>query len=161
MAKSYLRAHTIDDAAYAYYSKPDALRSSFSIFAPVNYLRGIAQGACAGLLTLIGTRHLTAPIVNDGQASNTLAGFDSARIESLVEASLSGGLPGIIEIMGAAALFLSAGRGSGRLLGLLGFVAILIGHTNGITQEDLFQQAGELMQFVQQTAQKIQMAQNV
>jgi len=165
MVKGLLLANAVAGAARTTYSKPAALndRRSFagdSIFAPINYIRNLAQGACAGLLTLIGTLHLTAPGAEGQQAAASLTQFDGASLEGLIEASLAGGLPGMIEILGAAALFLSAGRGSGRLIGLLGFIAILVGHANGVTHEDILQQAGELVEFVQQTAQKIQATQN-
>lgn len=160
MPKSLLLANAIAGASRAQYGKPAALQDMGVEFNLFNYGRAILQGACAGLLTLIGTLHLTEAWPLEQRSIDGISQLDGTGIEGLVEASLAGGVPGMVEVFGAIILFLSAGRGSGRLIGLLGFIAILVGHANGVTHDDLFQHAGELLEFVQNTAQKIQATQN-
>lgn len=160
MAKALLLANAIAGASRAQQGKPAALEGLGSTFNLFGYGRSIMQGACAGLLTLMGTLHLTEAWPLEQQSIEGLTQIDGTGVEGLIEASLAGGVPGLVEILGAIALFLSAGRGSGRLIGLMGFIAILVGHANGVTHDDLFEHAGELLEFVQNTAQKIQATQN-
>ncbi len=138
------------------FTKPAALTTGRPIFGSLNFLRSMAQGACAGLLSLLGVMHLTASLPEGEQSfaglfnafgsvfassalteAGTLAPGLETNLAGAVERILAGGMPGILELMGAAALFLNAGRGMARILGLLGFVAIVAAHANGVTHADL------------------------
>ncbi|MBB5519604.1 hypothetical protein [Amphiplicatus metriothermophilus] len=107
------------------------------VFAPVLFLKNLVQGACAGLLTLLGAMHFSEGLAatNGAAALAADAGF-SAKMDAIIERLLQGGGPGVIEILGAMALFLSAGRGPARMLGLLGFVAITLAYANGVSEAD-------------------------
>ncbi|GAB4519279.1 MAG: hypothetical protein Kow00133_04900 [Amphiplicatus sp.] len=114
-----------------------ARRGGRGLFAPALFLKDMAQGACAGLLTLLGAMHFSEGLAatNGAAALAADAGF-SAKMDALIERLLQGGGSGVIEIVGAMALFLSAGRGPARMLGLLGFVAITIAYANGVSEAE-------------------------
>ena len=161
MAKSLVLASALASGARGSYGKPAALRggAGLGVFGPLNFMRSVGQGACAGLLSLIGSMHLLAAWPAENRSISGFLNTDATGVEGLVEASLAGGLPGLIEILGAAALFLSAGRGVGRLIGLMGFLAIVAAHVNGVTHEELWGQAGAVLEYLAQTAEKIQASQ--
>lgn len=114
-----------------------ARRSRRSLFTPALFLKNMAQGACAGLLTLLGAMNISEGVAatNGAAALAADAGF-SAKMDAIIERLLQGGGPGVIEIVGAMALFLSAGRGPARIIGLLGFVAITIAYANGVSEAE-------------------------
>ncbi|MEE2692699.1 MAG: hypothetical protein VX640_14280 [Pseudomonadota bacterium] len=89
-----------------------------AVFGPLGFLKDLAQGAGAGALTFLGAMKLSA-----GAAPLTL--------ETVMHRVMQGGAPGAIEIAGAAALFLSAGKGPGRVLGLLAFIVLVSVYANG------------------------------
>lgn len=126
------------------WSKPAALSPGFDraghgglIAGPVSFLRSIGQGACAGLLAMLGATHLieAAPLWGkEGAAAEAVA---SGGLDGFIEAALAGGAPGALELVGAAALFLSAGRGPGKVIGLLAFVAIAWAHAQGVDHSQM------------------------
>jgi len=128
------------------------------LFAPLNFIRKIGQGACAGLLTLLGAMHLAKDASLSDPSVASLAAMDGASLEAVVATLMQGNGPGIIEILGAIALFLNAGRGPARILGLMGFVLIVGAQANGVDQSELLQKATELYELAQQIMQKFQAA---
>ena len=139
----------IDAPHIAEFTKPAALRGAGgAALAPFNFARQILQGACAGLLTLLGATHLAASVEKGEVVFAPAAGFSAESFRLLLENYAAGGLPGALEIVGAAGLFLNAGRGAGRVIGLLGFVAIAVAHANGLTHEEWFASIGGWSQFL-------------
>ena len=128
------------------------------LFAPFNFIRKMGQGACAGLLTLLGATHLAAAFPSEEQAVEGFSAVDGASLEAIVETMFQGGAPGVIEILGAIALFLNAGRGPARLLGLLSFVVIVAAHANGMDHSEMLEKAGELYELARETLIKFQAA---
>ena len=145
----------------AYDVRPVA-RQNFSggLWAPAKFVKNMAQGACAGLLTLLGAIHLTEGVQVQGEGFASLTTLDSASIDALVEKLLAGGGPGVIEIIGAAALFMNAGRGWAKIWGLLGFVAIAVAHANGVDHAEFYEQISDMWDFAQTTVHRFQTAQN-
>ncbi|MEO0399584.1 MAG: hypothetical protein AAF224_09225 [Pseudomonadota bacterium] len=140
------------------FDKPGALsrrRGGFaaagrSVFGSLNFFKNMGQGACAGLLTLLGATHLTGVMPGNSEAAAPLIGtVDTTTMEGLAASLLVGGLPGILEIIGAIALFLNAGRGAGRILGLLIFVGIAVSHANGVSHTEFLQNLTQASNFVQ------------
>ena len=113
---------------------------------PLGFARSVAQGACAGLLTLLGAIHLAGAIPQENRSVETIMELNGGELESIFGAIAGGGFPGVIEIVGAIALFLNAGRGIGRVLGLLGFVAIAAAHTQGVEHAEM---ASTLLSFAE------------
>ena len=130
-----------------------------TIFAPFSFIKNAGQGACAGLLSFLGAMHLTDGITPDGAGLAVLTNIDASTFESLAENLLSGSLPGAIEIIGAAVLFLNAGRGWAKTLGLLGFIAIAFAHANDASHAEVFEQMTDLYETVQATIVKFQTVQ--
>lgn len=134
--------------------------SAFSqTLAPFNFIREMAQGACAGLLSLLGVMHLTDAAAPNPEALAALTTLDAANLSAITENLMDGGIPGIVEIIGAAVLFMNAGRGWAKILGLMGFVAILTAHANGVAHADILERVSELLDAAQSTVHRIQTAQ--
>lgn len=150
------------------FSKPAALTQGRPVFGSLNFVRSMGQGACAGLLMLIGVMHITATLPTGEQSfAGLFAGltgsfgsllttpsFDQtgsleAGLSGAIENIMAGGAPGILEIMGAIALFLNAGRGMAKIIGLLGFVAIVAAHANGVTHAELLDRLTGLVEQAQ------------
>ena len=148
--------------APAYDVKP-ASPSMFSggLWAPIAFVKNAAQGACAGLLTFLGAMHMTVGFDAEhanGDALAALTNIDAATLNSVAENLLDGGIPGVIEIIAAAVLFLNAGRGWAKVLGLLGFIAIAFAHANGVSHAEMFEQMTDLYETIQSTVTKFQTA---
>ncbi|MEL7487758.1 MAG: hypothetical protein AAGJ87_11155 [Pseudomonadota bacterium] len=149
------------EAGPAYDVRPvQPYAASGGFMAPINFIKNMGQGACAGLLTLLGAMHLTQGVSIDGAGLASLTSFDSATIDAVVEKLLAGGGPGVIEIIGAAALFMNAGRGWAKIWGLMGFVAIAVAHANGVDHAEFFEKVSEMYEFAQTTVHRFQAAQN-
>ena len=119
-------------------SAPSGRRSQSAalVFAPLGFIKNIAQGACAGLLTLLGAMHFVEGRTFAETTSAPLLVAEPGSLQAVAQNLLAGGGPGVMEIVGAIILFLNAGRGPGRMLGLLGFVGFAIAHANGAGQTD-------------------------
>ena len=113
---------------------------------PLGFARSVAQGACAGLLTLLGAIHLAGAVPEENRSLETITELGGGDLDSIFGAIAGGGLPGVVEIVGAIALFLNAGRGIGRVLGLLGFVAIAAAHAQGVEHAEM---ASTLLEFAE------------
>ncbi|MEX0644065.1 MAG: hypothetical protein WD076_02060 [Parvularculaceae bacterium] len=119
-------------------SAPSAKRTGPAalLFAPLGFIRNIAQGACAGLLTLLGAMHFIEGRSFSETTTAPLLAVETGSLQSIAQNLLAGGGPGVVEIIGAVVLFLSAGHGAGRMIGLLGFLALAIAHANGASQAE-------------------------
>ncbi len=158
------------------YSKPDALRpgyrlsadagayavgksSGFAFGGPFGFLKNTLQGAAAGLLGLLGSIHLTGALPEDQRSIEDFSNLDAASVEGVAQALFASGAPGVLEIMGAVALFLNAGRGAGRMIGLVAFVAVAVFYANGMDAADFLERITELADYAQSFAQRAQAAQ--
>ena len=138
--------------------KPAMFRAA-TLWAPVSFVKNAAQGACAGLLTFLGAMHMTAGFEPDGEALAAMMSLDAASLNAVVENLMDGGIPGMVEIVGAAVLFLNAGRGWAKVLGLMAFIAIAFAHANGVEHGELLQKMTDLYEGLQTTLVKFQVVQ--
>ncbi|MEL7491241.1 MAG: hypothetical protein AAGJ73_11030 [Pseudomonadota bacterium] len=145
--------------AHLYDVRPAQPSTLQGLLAPFNFIRNAAQGACAGLLTLLGAMHLTQGVEADSAGLASLTSIDAASLNTIVENMLDGGIPGMVEIIGAAVLFMNSGRGWAKILGLMGFVAIAAAHANGVTHAELLENITDLYETVQSTVHRVQTAQ--
>lgn len=118
------------------------------LFAPFGFIKDITQGACAGLLTLLGALHLTEGVTVETAGLASIANFDAATLDMFTQKMLAGGAPGAIEIVGAAALFLNAGKGWARVIGLMGFIAAAVAYANGVDQAEFLQKTADLFEII-------------
>jgi len=103
---------------------------------PLGGLLGFAkdsiQGACSGLLALLGATHLT----------NAPAGFADLHssvplLDGVWESISAGGMAGPVEMLGGVALFLAARRAIARTCGLLLFIGFVFAYVQGYTLSDI------------------------
>ncbi|MGF1545526.1 MAG: hypothetical protein ACFB00_13705 [Parvularculaceae bacterium] len=158
-------------AASVGYEKPAALSAGYNVrgdayggglgrgarrlSSPLSFLRCTAQGACAGLLGVIGGMHLTGALPEQLRSIESIAALDVGGFGALGGSVLGAGLPGVIELVGAAALFLSAGRGLGRILGLMGFAAFIALQAQGVETGDIAERVRELAEVALGAAQRL------
>ena len=151
MANTGLRrgAYAIDPRLV--YDRPAAL-SAFgpvrSIMNTFSFARNVGQGACAGLLTLLGSMHLAGAMPAEALAAGEnriSAGLLDGFVETVFSAA---GLPGVLEIIGAIALFLAAGRGAGRIIGLLAFIGFATAYANGVNAEEFADLLARVTDFI-------------
>lgn len=98
------------------------------------------QGACAGLLSLLGATHIAAsptPIASTG------AGFES--LPAILQNFSAGGIAGPVELLGGIVLFLAARRTVARTIGLLGFVGFLWAYANGYELPEMLSFLSDLL----------------
>ncbi|MEM8771038.1 MAG: hypothetical protein AAGD92_05230 [Pseudomonadota bacterium] len=119
------------------------VRPPAAVMAPAGFAKNTAQGACAGLLTLAGATQFSGAALTP-ELATLFAGGTS--IETLGMQLVMGNFTGILQIIGAAALFLTAGRGLGRVLGLMMFVAAATAYFNGIGPSELLARSQEIYQ---------------
>lgn len=112
------------------------------VTAPARFARDTTQGACAGMLTLAGATQLTA----SGFASDLALASGVPSLDTLGMQLVMGNFTGVLQILGAAALFLSAGRGLGRVLGLLVFVGAATAYFNGVAPGDILERSRDIVQ---------------
>ncbi len=109
-------------------------------------LRGIfgvckdtAQGACAGLLSLLGASHIMG-------ASSSVASVSGVQsFSGLLEQVASGGLAGPVELLGATVLFFTARRTIARTIGLLLFIGFMTAYANGYSMPEMLTALSELL----------------
>lgn len=114
------------------------LRSStdYLLVRPASFVKNTLQGALAGLMTFFGAIQFTgggSSIVPTGDFASELPTFVTTALAGLP----AGAATGAVGVIGAAILFMNAGRGIARLLGLLGFIAIAAAYANGANGDDL------------------------
>ena len=141
------------------FASPYSAAQRSGLLAPFAFVKDMMQGACAGLLTLLGALHLTEGVDVDTAGLASIANFDIATFEMFTQKMLAGGAPGVVEIVGAAAIFLNAGKGWARIIGLMGFIAAAVAYTNGVDQTDFLQKTAELYDVVKQFIGEYQAAQ--
>lgn len=98
------------------------------------------QGACSGLLGLLGATHMTGAPAGFAQLHSNISWLDT--IWSSISA---GGLAGPAELLGGAALFFAARRTVARLLGLLAFVAFISAYANGYSASDILSALADVL----------------
>lgn len=90
------------------------------------------QGACSGLLALLGATHMTGAPEGFAEIHSNVGYLDD------VWQSLSaGGLAGPAELLGGIALFFAARRTIARTAGLLLFIAYITAYVNGYSLSDM------------------------
>jgi len=90
------------------------------------------QGACAGLLGLLGATHMTGAPEGFAELHSNVAWLDN-----IWGAFSAGGLAGPVELLGGIALFFAARRPIARVLGLLLFVGFVTAYANGYALSDM------------------------
>ncbi|MEO1252934.1 MAG: hypothetical protein AAFW81_11395 [Pseudomonadota bacterium] len=101
--------------------------------APARFAKNTTQGACAGLLTLAGATQISGTAF----AADELALASLGSIENLGAQLVMGNFTGLLQIVGAAALFFTAGKGFARVIGLMVFVAAATAYFNGVAPADI------------------------
>lgn len=114
-----------------------AFRSSrdFFLVRPASFIKNILQGALAGLMTFFSAIQFSggSTIVPTGDFASELPASVSTALSGLP----AGAMTGVIGVIGAAILFMNAGRGLGRTLGLAAFIVLATAYANGANGEDL------------------------
>jgi len=112
---------------------------------PIGGLAGFCkdtmQGACAGLLSLVGASHITAtapPIPAPGGGLATL--------EGVLQNFSAGGLAGPVELIGGIVLFLAARRTIARTLGVLGFIGFIVAYANGYELPEILAALSDILE---------------
>ncbi len=105
--------------------------------APMRFAKNTTQGACAGLLTLAGATQFSGSAVSSSLADVFAAGSTHALGAQLV----AGNMTGVLQVIGAAALFLTAGKGIARVLGLMLFVIAAAAYFNGVAPADVIERS--------------------
>ena len=128
-------ASTVYAASPAYDDRSARYRGD-SIGAPLGGLFGFCkdsiQGACSGLLALLGATHMTGTPEGFATLHSTVPILD--RVWDSISA---GGIAGPIELIGGIALYFAARRPIARTLGLLGFIAFVVAYMNGYSLVDM------------------------
>lgn len=101
--------------------------------------RDTAQGACAGLLSLLGASH----IMGSSSAAASLGGVQS--MSGLLERVASGGFAGPVELLGATVLFFTARRTIARTIGLLLFIGFMAAYVNGYSMQEMLTVFSDLL----------------
>lgn len=105
------------------------------------FCKDTAQGACAGLLSLLGASHIMGP-----SSAAAFGGVQS--ISGLLERVASGGFAGPVELLGATVLFFTARRTIARTIGLLLFIGFMAAYVNGYSMQEMLTALSELLRGV-------------
>lgn len=105
----------------------------------MGFFKDTAQGACSGLLSLLGATHMMGAPTALAPAN----GFQS--FHGILERLASGGLAGPAELAGAVVLFLTARRTIARTLGVLLFIGFMAGSANGYTFSEMLTTLSDLL----------------
>ena len=122
-----------------YDTRPDG-DGSAGIGGLFGFCRDGLQGACAGLLALLGATHMTSAPAGFAELHSKVAWLDS--IWSSLSAS---GLAGPVELLGGVALFFAARRTMARTVGLLAFIAYVTAYANGYSTADMLSVLAQLL----------------
>ncbi|MEM9494635.1 MAG: hypothetical protein AAGA09_01430 [Pseudomonadota bacterium] len=114
------------------------------LFGAGGFCKDTMQGACAGILALLGAQHTA------GAATTPMAapGGGLPSLGPILENLSMGGLAGPLELMGGVALFLAARRTIARTIGLVGFIAILVAYMNGYDFTQMLAALSDILQRV-------------
>ncbi|MEO1137161.1 MAG: hypothetical protein AAFW68_11250 [Pseudomonadota bacterium] len=107
--------------------------------APLGFMKNTTQGACAGLLTLAGATQLSAANIGGLRLSDW-------SLETIGAQLVMGNFTGLLQIIAAAALFITAGRGLARVFGMLLFVAAAVAYFNGVDVQQIVEQSQTIYQ---------------
>lgn len=103
------------------------------------------QGACSGLLGLLGATHMTGAPTGFAELHSEVPWLDA------VWSSISaGGLAGPVELLGGIALFFAARRTVSRTVGLLLFIGFIVAYVNGYSASDMLTAVSEILATVAQ-----------
>ena len=115
---------------------------SGAMAAPMRFAKDTTQGACAGLLTLAGATQFASA----NAAPSLIDAFsEGGGLDSIGTGLVAGDFTGLLQIAGAAALFLTAGRGLARVFGLLVFVAAATAYFNGVAPADIIERSRDIL----------------
>lgn len=103
------------------------------------FCKDTAQGACAGLLSLLGASHLL------GAPSSVASVGGVQSFSGLLERFATGGFAGPVELIGATVLFLTARRTIARTIGLLLFIGFMAAYVNGYSLAEMLSALSELL----------------
>lgn len=98
------------------------------------------QGACSGLLGLLGATHMTGAPTGFAELHSEIAWIDG-----IWSAFSAGGLAGPVELIGAVALFFAARRTVSRTIGLLLFVGFVTAYSNGYSASEMLSALSDLL----------------
>ncbi|MFN0023100.1 MAG: hypothetical protein ACKVS5_04300 [Parvularculaceae bacterium] len=115
-------------------SKPAALYAGRAV--GLNSLRCFAQGLGSALVAYTGATNAASP----GAAP---VATDFTSLDAFTLAVLDGRLTGPAQLLGAVALFLTAGQSTARVLGLLVGMTLVYFHMQGLTLRDALVFAGD------------------
>ncbi|GJL96169.1 MAG: hypothetical protein DHS20C05_25740 [Hyphococcus sp.] len=126
------------------YESPPLSERGLGLNGPLSGLLGklkdTGQGACAGLLSLLGVTHMTSAQSGFGSVASEFEG-----INSLWQNLSANGLAGPVELLGGIVLFFAARRTVSRTIGLLGFVAFATAYANGYSVSEMLSVLSQLM----------------
>lgn len=122
--------------------------------APFGFMKDTTQGACAGLLTLAGATQLAGSPLG-AVSSASLSGWS---IDAVGAQLVMGNLTGVLQIIGAAALFITAGKGLARVFGMLLFVAAAVAYFNGVDLQDIVARSQNIYQALGPAYESFQIA---
>ena len=111
---------------------------------PFTVLRKAAQGAGAGFLVLSGLGALTPESAGVAKAAPSLASFDLTNFDGLTSALFSGAFNDPLQIIGAALVFIAAGRCIARFFGLAAALLVFFLYIKGASVGDLAVLAGSV-----------------
>ena len=94
----------------------------------IGFCKDTLQGACGGLLTVLGATHMSAAQTS---LPITTAASNIGSITGVLQQLSVGALAGPLELLGGVALFLTARRTIARTLGVLVFIGYLAARVNG------------------------------
>ena len=111
-----------------------------SIGGLLGILKDAFQGACSGLLGLLGATHMTGAPVGFAELNSAIPWVDA------VWGSISaGGLAGPAELLGAATLFFATRRTISRTVGLLLFIGFIAAYSNGYSASQMLIALSDLL----------------
>ncbi len=113
------------------------------------------QGACAGFLGMLGALHMSSETSGISTLSSQFSFLDT------LWASISAnGLAGPIELLGGLALFLAARRVVSRMIGLLGFIAVMAAYAQGYSVSDMILALSSLLEGASEVLQSLPIVQS-
>ena len=107
----------------------------------IGSIKDACQGACAGFLGMLGALHMSSETSGISTLSSQF-GF----LDTLWASISANGLAGPIELFGGLALFLAARRVVSRMIGLLGFIAVMAAYAQGYTISDMILSLSSLLE---------------
>ena len=107
----------------------------------IGMIKDALQGACSGLLSLLGATHMTGTPGGLGTLHSEIDVLDG-----IWQSISAGGLAGPVELLGGIALFFAARRTISRTAGLLAFIAFIAAYSNGYSVNDMLTVLANLLE---------------